>query len=165
MRHIPIHLVLAASCIACAVAAPVANAAPAMQQYTAGAPAACRPALPAYDGAIRTRPTAMANEGTTTAFVSCSNWSMPFFQANYDTVVVLKNNSSVAVNVTCTLVAGGDTGPAPTYSTKTVSLAAQATNGVGWGTLASPDLPGTLRYSCGLPPGVELQRVLWGFVV
>lgn len=141
------------------------DAAGATRQYSIGASAACRPALPAFDGAIRTRPLAMANEGSSSAFITCSNWSTPFAETNYNTVVTLANRSAGPVDVTCTLVAGGDTGPAPTYTPKTITIPANASGNIVWGTLANAALPGTLRFSCGLPPRVELGQLLWGSVV
>ncbi len=135
------------------------------QQFTAGAAMACRPALPAFDGAIRTRPLAMANEGSTAAFVTCTNWSTPFAHDNYNTLVELANRNAWGVNVNCTLVAGGDT-YSLTYTPVTVSVPPNGRSNAIWGNpSAGALLPGTLRYSCALPPGVDLLSVQWGFVV
>lgn len=163
MRHTLIPL--AAACgLALASAATTSHAAGATRQYSIGASASCRPALPSYDGAIRTRPLAMANEGGSSAFITCSNWSTPYAENNYNTVVTLTNRSAIAVNVTCTLVAGeGNYGL--TYTPQTLTLQPNGSNNLIWGTLATANLPGTLRFSCSLPPGVELGQLLWGFVV
>ncbi len=42
------------------------------RRFQANATSYCQAALPAFEGAIRKRPLAVQNEGTTNAFVTCS---------------------------------------------------------------------------------------------
>lgn len=128
----------------------------------------CQPALPTFDGNIRKRPTAIANEGTALAFVSCSA-PKTFSDANgfsdneaqYQLIVY--NKGSAAVDVTCSLVnsfqAGSTTFP------KTLSVAAGGRTFFRWD--ATTDNGGTEwqfpNFSCGLPPGTEVGYILYNF--
>lgn len=119
----------------------------------------CKPALPAFDGQVRTRPLAVQNEGNSTAFVTCSMGSVREFGSGADTEeyeVTVSNNSAQQMEIICTAVAGraGAPGTIDT-STKGVSLAP------GFGALlqwSNADFDGVaiplvVSYSCALPPG------------
>ena len=133
----------------------------------------CQGALPAFEGAIRKRPLAVQNEGTTNAFVTCS------FTTEYDdespTLRVASyfgayfiNSSTTAKQVTCSGVAGYQTGASNTYVSKTITVAANGTAqaqlfftpadnaGNGYHPLVS--------ISCNLLPGVGINDTYVGYV-
>jgi len=128
----------------------------------------CQPALPTFDGNIRKRPTAIANEGTALAFVSCSaqksfNDSSGYTDNEPSYSLVIYNRTSAAVNVTCSLVNSFQAGS--TAFPKTISVPANNRSFFTWD--AATDNGGTEwqfpNFSCGLPPGTEVGYILYNF--
>ncbi len=144
---LPVGLALAAS------AAPVWSAV--KQTPAAGA---CKSALPAFDGLIRTRPLAVQNEGTSPAFVSCAQQGDLAERPTRISIALINQNASVAT-VTCTLVVGVFE---PAYTTRSTAVPAGATS-----ELLSfiPPVPGVPfpstnhAFSCSLPPGTGISRL------
>jgi hypothetical protein len=138
-----------------------ATAAEVETSYFSHAAANCQSALPVFDGNIRKRPKALANEGTSIAFVTCAFEQTPTPPNKIVRVIQLAlNRGGVARTVSCTLVDGiRDEVLSPSH-TQTVTL-----NGNGvWAALVwDADLmnEGTNytspALSCSLPPGVELS--------
>ena len=125
----------------------------------------CQAALPAYEGQIRKRPLAIQNEGTASAFVSCSfagtSTGVGGLRSIQSLHLFADNNSAVSVSLTCTLVdsiSGYTT--APTFITKTITLPANSKLvQLQW--YAGLDNDGdnfiwTVNTSCNLPVGVGL---------
>lgn len=123
----------------------------------------CQGVLPAADSQIRKRPLALRNEGTATAFVSCSipvNFAGPNFVIDVHVV----NRSAVPATVNCTLVDGvvaeiGETDPG--YYPLSVNLVPGGGGLLQWW---APDFDlGTFtsaaNLSCALPPGVEIALI------
>lgn len=128
----------------------------------------CQPALPTFDGNIRKRPTAIANEGTALAFVSCSavksfNDSAGFSDNEPEYRLVIYNKTAAPVDVTCSLVNSFQAGSTTFPKTLTV----QANNRVFFTWNAVADNGGTEwqfpNFSCGLPPGTEVGYILYNF--
>jgi hypothetical protein len=130
----------------------------------------CNGALPGFEGALRKRPLAIANEGGVSAFVTCSFTSGYNIMGIYDAVVYATNRSSGAVNVTCTFVNGlvpevvqiAPTFPLPTYYPVTVALApgqfapiAVVADDYGLETFPAP----YMNVNCNIPPDVEMNLV------
>lgn len=138
-------------------AASGANAAPAA--ISSGPANYCRPALPAFDGKIRTRPLAMQNEGSGNAFVTCSMGSVREFGTGADTEeyeVTVSNNSSQQMEIICTAVAGRAGAPGTIQtSTKGFSLAPGFGAVLEWNNddFSGVAIPLVVSYSCLLPPG------------
>lgn len=132
-----------------------ALAQPVQAETQVNATGACKSALPVFDGEIRSRPLGVRNEGTATAFVSCSLY------AEYDTAIDLlglyiTNTSPAAATVNCTMVNGRNTF-GPQYTPATITLAAGVS---GWMTFApeTPPVGGDLpNFSCSLVPGTEIN--------
>lgn len=119
----------------------------------------CQGALPNFEGNLRKRPTAIANEGTANAFVSCS--ITQDFLGNPATYgLLLNNNGSAAANVSCTLAAGIKINgqQAPTLIPKTFSVPAGSFAEVQWSSEDNGDvaLPRSGNWSCNIPVGVEI---------
>lgn len=147
----------AAAMAALSLAAPV----PAAEVQT-GAAAACRSALPAFDGAIRTRPLAVQNEGAAPAFVSCSNSNGASSTAYHVTVagVYVKNQNAAATAVACTLVTER-LGEPNVYLTKTQTFAPGASGFIIWSTAdnGGSHLSAFVNFSCSLAPGIGVSRI------
>jgi hypothetical protein len=117
----------------------------------------CQGALPSFDTQIRKRPLAVANEGTATAFVSCSMGTerQPALVTEAD--LVLFNRTTASVDVTCTLVHGYQSSASPTYISKTVTI---APNNRAFAIWLPADNGGSnyswLNWSCALPPGTDI---------
>lgn len=130
----------------------------------------CNGALPGFEGALRKRPLAIANEGGASAFVTCSFTSGYNMTGIYDAVVFATNRGTSAVNVTCTFVNGvvpevvqyAPAYPLPTYYPTTVNLvpgqfAPIAITAEAYGLEAFP--APHMNVNCSIPPGVEMNLV------
>lgn len=119
---------------------------------------ACTGALPTFEGSLRKRPKAIANEGAATAFVTCSAVANFMNSAKpYLVFVAVTNRGTAAVDLNCTLV-NGDEFNGSTAFPATISLAVNALEFIQW----LPD--GELEFqhdavsiSCALPPRVEIN--------
>jgi hypothetical protein len=137
-------------------------------RVTAQAAAVCQGALPSFEGAIRKRPLAVQNEGSTDAFVTCA-LNNPGYNAGTTFIssveIYAQNLNSSTRSITCTAVnSSATTSPdAPLYATRTVNVAPSDTNS----TLiefAADDFPGspvvlpgdTVSVSCKLVPGMGI---------
>ena len=136
------------------------------RDYLSHGTANCQSALPVFDGNIRKRPMAVANEGTSNAFVTCdadtiNNGGV----ARYTEIVVLLiNRAGVAdVTVSCTAVDGFIT--ATTFITKSSAPIPVGTPGLiqwiptdnGGNNYRSPAL------NCNLPAGVDLSAIMFNY--
>lgn len=124
---------------------------------------ACQGALPNYEGNLRKRPTAIANEGSTNAFVSCSTQHDVLGNYAYFYGLVLNNNGTAHANVTCTLVAGvkiNENTP-PILIPKSTAVLPGGWEHMSWGESDNGGelLPPTGNWSCNLPPGTEIAYV------
>jgi acetylornithine deacetylase/succinyl-diaminopimelate desuccinylase-like protein len=149
-----------------AIASLAAAAAHAEQQpryMSANAASYCQTALPVFDGNVRKRPLAVANEGTGNAFVTCSFTA----QATSLSSVRLKaaNASGAEVELSCTGVTGAVTeslGPTE-YVTKTVTVPMSGQHLLSWSGVDFDGAPavipgsGLFSVSCNLPPGTSLN--------
>lgn len=124
---------------------------------------ACQGATLASVAALRTRPLATMNEGTTTAYLTCV---LPNGGAvgSIRTMALgghISNTNNVPVTVTCTLADGfqANSGPNVEYLPVTIDIPAGGQRpfvffpqdlGKGWVQFVQPNL------SCGLPPGTGL---------
>lgn len=68
----------------------------------------CQPALPAFDGNIRKRPLSVQNEGTATAFVTCSlpAEAVSVGDGTISAFAYFHNSNAASTTVTCTMVQG-----------------------------------------------------------
>lgn len=128
----------------------------------------CNGSLPSYEGALRKRPTAIANEGTSVAFISCS---MPLLFSNEisHVGVFIRNPSRLPGTVACTLVDGtvGAEAPTPTYYPLSYTF---TSGGRTWAAFywdpaayALGFFGGPANLSCMLPAGMELNNVSVSF--
>jgi hypothetical protein len=126
----------------------------------------CQGASQIHDDMLRKRPVGIANEGTVSAYVSCSlSVQHTGGQANLTSVVIVTFSNSNDENrrVTCTLVDGQKYSlvTSPRYHTKSVTVVANNSNYLSWGFESDN---GGDRYwlpnlSCLIPPGVEINLV------
>jgi len=143
-----------------------ADAAPASRNFRGHATLFCQGALPAFETAIRKRPLAVQNEGTSTAFVTCSFLSQgePSFSFyNFATAYVYVSSTSGSdIVVNCTGVAGTTT----QNSEYVVRSATAPANGnqiaifwIATDFAGSPDRfpSGLFSVSCQLPPGAAIN--------
>jgi len=112
--------------VASVLAAPV-QAADETNEVGGNAVSSCQGNLPASETTLRKRPLAVQNEGTTSAFITCS------FSTQYDSEdireiggfgVFLNNKSATPKTVACTGVAGFDSGATNVFVNKSVVIAA-----------------------------------------
>ncbi len=133
------------------------------RSFVQNATGACQSALPVFDGQIRKRPLALQNEGTASAFVSCSFMGTDRGIGDSKSVITLllyaDNNTASAVSLTCTLV-DGVSGLANVFIPKTITLPANSTlNLIQW----TPSDKGGIKFSfttnasCNLPVGTGLS--------
>lgn len=118
----------------------------------------CQGALPAFAGTLRARPLAIANEGSTTAFITCGlRGSEPGFNRTISRAfVTLGNGSATTSTVSCTWVHGFGTSSDTQFIPKSIQidpgemvfLSLRPTDLTG----AEPSLKWP-QISCQLPPG------------
>lgn len=141
-----------------AISAPV-NAALVERTVFSHAAANCQAALPVFDGNIRKRPKAVANEGTSTAFITCAFEQLPEAGNRVQrAVVVFVNRNAGPVSVSCTFVNGFlDNALSPSL-TKTTTLQGNQVGSLFASALADNGNQNFsyVASSCALPPGVEI---------
>lgn len=131
----------------------------------ANATGPCNGALPGYEGALRKRPLALRNEGSSNAFVSCSMQSDGGENPGYDSALITfvnRNASSAAID--CTMVAGivAELGEeAPTFYPQTIGIPANTAGVMTWepADFELQIFDNWLNFTCNLPPGVEMALV------
>ncbi|HST45595.1 MAG TPA: hypothetical protein VLK29_10280 [Luteimonas sp.] len=152
-RLLPFTLALAVT----ALAAPaIVAAGTAESGVTVSNPAgACQSALPVYEDLIRKRPLATQNEGKRTAFVTCA---MVSGGGVIEVLLYLAGTETTPRAVSCTAVAGYNTGPAQ-YLTKTAMVTGDAQTSLRWENSEFPeqDLGSRFAVSCALPPGTSVN--------
>jgi len=128
---------------------------------------ACNGALPGFEGSLRKRPLAIANEGTSNAIVSCTlAIDQTQSEGNAIVGVVLINRSAQLVAVSCTFVDGSAPevpgAILPTYYIENIALSAGQGSSLFWEAadhgLTEFSVLGSA--SCSLPPGVEIAAML-----
>ena len=133
------------------------------RSFVQNATGACQSALPVFDGQIRKRPLALQNEGTASAFVSCSFMGTDRGIGGPRSVNAVylsaDNNTASDVSLTCTLV-DGYSGGSNTFIPKTITMLPNSkVNTFLW----QPSDNGGLNYaytvnvSCNLPVGTGLS--------
>lgn len=136
-----------------------ATAAEIVKSRISQAVAACQAALPAYDGLIRKRPKAVANEGTAAAFVTCSPPYNPGQREKVELVtLVVANRNAVTTQINCTLVDGLHDATFIPSVAKSRNVAPASKLNIEWAYMVDA---GSTRYtmpaiSCALPPGTEI---------
>lgn len=136
-------------------------------KVTAQAVAVCQAALPAFEGAIRKRPLAIQNEGTSNAFVTCAlnnpgnNVGTTFISI---VQIYAQNLNSGSRSISCTAVNSSATAsPDPIYASRTVQVSPSDSNST-LVEFAADDFPGspsvlpgdTVSVSCTLVPGMGI---------
>jgi len=141
-----------------------ADAATVGRFFFQNAGSACTGARPTYEGALRKRPLAIANEGDVPAFVTCSPTADANGANGKSALTFATNHGTTAIELNCTLVNGNELDSA-LYTPQTKILQPGEAAGIGW----TPTLPATtfpkpgLGISCTLPPNVELS--FFGYTV
>ncbi|MGY1459101.1 MULTISPECIES: hypothetical protein [unclassified Luteimonas] len=117
----------------------------------------CQGSLPSFEGALRKRPLAIANEGTTGAFVGCSLEANNMFNYERTSVAaIFVNRGAAAATVNCTLVNGLLNRLTPTYFPKSATIAPRGEAVLNW---SAPEFPDGFEFpnlNCSLPQGVEI---------
>ncbi len=149
-----IHLAIAVLATACASASFGAQAQVYFDQIE-GATGSCQAALPNFEGSIRKRPLALQNEGTGTAFVTCSPQQfLDLFDETFGTRLLFSNTGTAPVSVTCTAVVGS--GATATYTPLTVEIAAGGTGALDFDNSTAFTYG---SFSCGLPQNAGITRI------
>jgi hypothetical protein len=133
---------------------------PVLRDYTINATGACNGALPSFEGALRKRPTAIANEGTAPAFVSCSTPGDFFNDGNNFVALGFSNRSAVSVTFTCTFVDGfAPPFGAPAFYPQEVTIPANSPGVAIWEPASEGValFTGNANFNCNLPVGVEIN--------
>ncbi|MEO6137215.1 MAG: hypothetical protein ABIP11_00945 [Luteimonas sp.] len=124
----------------------------------------CQGALPNFEGALRKRPLAIDNEGTSAAFVTCSMAADLGSPSGVTGVAALfTNRTGGAVTVNCTLISG-IVGTA-IYLPKAIAIAANGQVIASWDSASDNGGHAFLlaNLSCALPVGTEINVVQTNF--
>jgi hypothetical protein len=127
----------------------------------------CQGSLPSFEGSLRKRPLAISNEGSSSAFVSCSMAADLASPSGVTAVAALfTNRTAAAVTVNCTLVSGvAAPFGAPVYLPKALPVAANSASVVAWTSAADNggDAFVLANLNCTVPVGVEINTVQTDF--
>lgn len=141
-----------------------ADAVVASKRFYQNAAGICQASLPSFEGAIRKRPTAVANEGASSAFVSCSAPTSAEQTIGVTQIsVVLYNRTASAIPVTCTFVHSFQSGG--TLAPKTISVPANSRAFLNF-TPADVGNPASLafaNFNCALEPGTDVGYVFYNY--
>ena len=129
-----------------------------LRDYSIKAAGNCNGALPSYEGELRKRPLGVQNEGTATAFVTCSLPGDFFASGNFLVAAAFTNQNSTPVTVNCTLVDGA-TAPfmVPAYYPQSITLPANGVDVFEWTPAGEEPFTALANLSCNLPPGVAIN--------
>lgn len=137
-----------------------ASAVTVTRDYLSHGTANCQSALPVFDGNVRKRPMAVANEGTTTAFITCDSESINNTGTGFTEVAVYLRNRAGAAGITvgCTLVEGAFIATGSFPKTSGAIPGAGGTSQIIW-TIAdnANNVFVSPAVSCALPPGVDIS--------
>lgn len=114
--------------------------------------AVCDAPLPQYDASLRKRPRAIANEGTSSIYVSCSAWTDA--QTDELDVNLTFVSNGPAASIDCTMVSGNTN--SPVYTVKSTDVYANGRDWISFSSLTGS----TYALSCRLPPGIEMQELM-----
>ena len=117
----------------------------------------CEAPLPVFNATLRKRPVAIANEGTTGIYVSCTLQSDSLAAATRGWISVGFASNRPSARVECTLVAG-DTITVD-YHAGAVDVAAGGRARLYWDEVSRRNTGGSYAFSCVLPPGVEMSTI------
>lgn len=132
------------------------------KDYFINASGNCNGALPSFEGALRKRPQAVRNEGTTSAFVSCS---IPAADADDGYTLVgtyFTNSSGSGQTINCTMVDGTPAvETAAGFYPKSLVLPAGTTSFIAWSAteFALTRFNSWINFSCNLPAGTEISLI------
>jgi hypothetical protein len=144
---------------------PQLSAATVVRNHFSHGTANCQSALPVFDGSIRKRPMALANEGVTTSFVTCDSENINAEDTGFHHVEIYFRNRSGndGVAVSCTLVDG--VGQASSFlprQSNPVFIGGTAV--VYWDSADNEDANfGAPAISCALPAGVDITVVAFAY--
>jgi hypothetical protein len=157
MNRSVITLGIATAFLGTLAAASPANAVTVTRSIYTQASGACQGALPNYENNFRKRPLAVANEGTTNAFVTCGVRTTEDTSVANAVELFVTNRNAAAVDVNCTLVDGifDNTIGFANYYPQTVSSAAGVDSGFSWSGFSSP----WQQISCNVPAKIEVNMV------
>lgn len=133
------------------------DAATSTRYYSQNGGSACTGALPTYEGALRKRPKAIANEGTTTAYITCSALNT---EASPDPSLVwayFTNRNATPATVNCTMVDGNEFYGSTAFPLSKVYAAGEFSIMLWEPTAPATAFRSSVSLSCALPPGVELN--------
>lgn len=130
----------------------------------------CRPALPAFDAQVRTRPLAIRNEGSSNVFISCAMPTESLTAGGINrtglfAISTKHDNPTTStgpdtIEITCTAVSGAFT--AVQAVTKSLALDRGGIGNMVWtsGDFAGDVTPRAVSFSCVLPPTGAIGNIL-----
>jgi hypothetical protein len=155
-------LVLSAACLVAGLGMNgQASAVTVTRNYLSHGTANCQSALPVFDGNIRKRPMALANEGTATAFVTCDVESINNSATGFTAAGVFFTNraGTAGVTVNCSLVDGAFAATG-TFPKASPAIAVGSSSAITWSTADNSGANFMApAISCALPPGVDISLV------
>lgn len=118
----------------------------------------CQTAMPVYDTDVRKRPLAVVNEGTTSAYITCSLTTDLGSLGVISYGTKLSNEGSSSKTINCTAVTGEET--SAQYYPKSVNIPAGAQAVLEWTALDNGGLvfEHPVSLSCLLPPDTGLNE-------
>lgn len=160
MKLLPLALSASLALVAAAAYAPTAQAGTALT--SANAVAFCQSSLPTSDVNIRKSPLFVANQGTTSSFVTCS---FPVSDDGTGFVdVYLYNTTGSDIDVDCTMVDGAHWAVGipglPAYYPLTTTIPAGTSATAAWdASVLGVTFSNINNVNCLMPPGIQMLLV------
>lgn len=126
----------------------------------------CNGSLPSYEGALRKRPTGIANEGTSNAFVGCSMTGDETNAGSHGFFAYFVNRGAQARTINCTFVDGvaADFGIYPAqYYPQSVEVEPGAPTAMNWAPEEGEAFTALANLNCTLPPGTEINIIGYAY--
>lgn len=151
----------AATALVGSLIAGTANAVTVQRSTYTQASGACQGALPSYEGNFRKRPLAVANEGASSAYITCGVRNDENTAMISTVELYVTNRNAADVDVGCTMVDGSidATLDFANYYPQTVTTLAGRDGAFSWSSASTA--PGFLfpSISCNVPAKVEANQV------
>ncbi len=135
-----------------------ASAATVVKYNSKAASGACQGALPNYEGNFRKRPLAVANEGSTAAFLTCGIDNPGGNNDTNEVTLYVVNRTGADADISCTMVDGlvDATSAFANYYPQTITATSATSSYLDW---TGDYSPYSQAVSCNVPAAFEVNLI------
>src|SRR5690606_3473208 len=159
-----IRMIVAAAVVGIACVSGAARAEWGERSAISNATGICNGSLPSYEGALRKRPTGIANEGGSNAFVGCSMTGDTWNAGTSGVFAYFVNRGTQAATINCTFVDGvaAEFGIYPAqYHPGSIEAGAGEAGVMEFSAAEGERFTSLSNINCTLPPGTEINMLAY----